>query len=378
MTFTTLALIVAVGMLGPLFAARKSWRVPVVVGELFAGIVIGKTALNWIDPEDPTLAFLADTGFGLTMLVIGSQVPVRDREVRAVLGRGALGAVAVGIIGAGLGTLISLWFGTGHAALYGVLLSSSSAALVLPILQSLDISQGKIAQLIAQIAIADIVCIAALPLVIVPSRAPIAALGAIAMGAFAVALTFAVRFAGRQGWTRRLHRLSESREFALEMRISVLILCLLAAIAQATHVSVMLAGFALGLVLARIGQPRRLARQLFGVTEGFLGPLFFVWLGASISLRELAEHPDKILLGVALAGGAVVAHLAARTVGLPWMQAVASSGQLGIPLAAVALGIETSSLAPGEGAGILLGALLTVAVSAVAAGRVRIPATKDR
>lgn len=373
MTFTTLALIVAVGMLGPLLAARKSWRVPVVIGELLAGVVIGKTALNWIDPEDATLAFLADTGFGLTMLVIGSQVPVRDREVRAVIGRGFLGAIAVGIVGAVLGTLISLWFGTEHAALYGVLLSSSSAALVLPILQSLNIEQGKIAQLIAQIAIADIACIAALPLVIVPSRAPVAALGAVAIGVFAVMLTLAVRFAGRRGWTRRLHRFSESREFALELRISVLILCLLAAIAQATHVSVMLAGFALGLVLASIGQPRRLARQLFGVTEGFLGPLFFVWLGASINLRDLAEHPDKILLGLALATGAVVAHLAARAFGLPWLQAISSSGQLGIPIAAVALGIETSALAPGEGAGILFGALITVAVSAFAAGRVRVP-----
>jgi Kef-type K+ transport system membrane component KefB len=237
----------------------------------------------------------------------------------------------------------------------------------------MSIDQSKVAQLIAQIAIADIACVAALPLVIVPSRAPVAALGAIAIGAFAVALTLAVRFAGRRGWTRRLHRFSESREFALEMRISVLILCLLAAIAQATHVSVMLAGFALGVVLAMIGKPRRLARQLFGVTEGFLGPLFFVWLGASIDLGELVEHPDKILLGATLATGAVGAHLAARAVGLPWMQAVASSGQLGVPLAAVALGIETSSLAPGEGAGILLGSLLTVAVSAVAAGRVRIP-----
>jgi FMN-dependent NADH-azoreductase len=161
----------------------------------------------------------------------------------------------------------------------------------------MSIDQSKVAQLIAQIAIADIACVAALPLVIVPSRAPVAALGAIAIGAFAVALTLAVRFAGRRGWTRRLHRFSESREFALEMRISVLILCLLAAIAQATHVSVMLAGFALGVVLAMIGKPRRLARQLFGVTEGFLGPLFFVWLGASIDLGELVEHPDKILLG---------------------------------------------------------------------------------
>jgi Kef-type K+ transport system membrane component KefB len=56
----------------------------------------------------------------------------------------------------------------------------------------------------------------------------------------------------------------------------------LCALAVFTHVSIMLAGFALGLVISAIGEPRRLARQLFGITEGFFSPLFFVWLGASL------------------------------------------------------------------------------------------------
>ena len=53
----------------------------------------------------------------------------------------------------------------------------------------------------------------------------------------------------------------------------------------------MLAGFAFGLVVAAIGEPRRLAKQLFALTEGFLGPLFFVWLGASLDVRDLADQP---------------------------------------------------------------------------------------
>jgi hypothetical protein len=59
-----------------------------------------------------------------------------------------------------------------------------------------------------------------------------------------------------------------------------------------THVSIMLAGFCVGLAVAGVGAPRRLARQMFAVTEGFLGPLFFVWLGRrwifvrSVSIRR--------------------------------------------------------------------------------------------
>ncbi len=140
----------------------------------------------------------------------------------------------------------------------------------------------------------------------------------------------------------------------------------LAAIAQFTHVSVMMAGFTLGLVLSAAGQPRRLARQLFGMTEGFFGPLFFVWLGSSINLRNLTDHPQMILLGLALGTAAVIAHLAGRAAGLPWSRAIASAGQLGVPVAAVALGVATKALLPGEGAAILLGALVAVVASSVA------------
>ena len=54
----------------------------------------------------------------------------------------------------------------------------------------------------------------------------------------------------------------------------------MAALAVAVHVSLMLAGFVSGLAVAAVGEPRRVAKQLFAVTEGFFGPLFFVWLGA--------------------------------------------------------------------------------------------------
>jgi hypothetical protein len=48
-----------------------------------------------------------------------------------------------------------------------------------------------------------------------------------------------------------------------------IVLFALAAPAVNTRVSIMLAGFALGLVIAVVGEPRRPARQLWGITEGF-------------------------------------------------------------------------------------------------------------
>ncbi|MFP3686281.1 cation:proton antiporter, partial [Bacillus sp. SIMBA_026] len=82
----------------------------------------------------------------------------------------------------------------------------------------------------------------------------------------------------------------------------------LAALAAFTHVSIMLAGFAFGLAVAAVGEPRRLAHQLFAVSDGFLGPVFFVWLGASLDLSELGSHPQMIALGVSLGVGTLLIH----------------------------------------------------------------------
>jgi hypothetical protein len=145
----------------------------------------------------------------------------------------------------------------------------------------------------------------------------------------------------------------------------------LAGLAVNVHVSVMLAGFAFGLALSAVGTPRRLASQLFAVTEGFLGPIFFIWLGASIDLRALTHHPRLVVLAIGLAAGTTVIHALARFVGQPLPLATLASAQLGVPVAAVALGAGNQLLAPGEGGAILGAAVLTLGVAAVSGAAAR-------
>ena len=162
-----------------------------------------------------------------------------------------------------------------------------------------------------------------------------------------------------------MHHFSEVHRLALELRTSLVILFALGALAAAMHVSVMLAGFALGLALAVVGEPRRMARQLFGVTEGFFAPLFFVWLGASLQVRELLDRPAYLWLGVGLGVGAVVAHCATRATGQPIALGALSAAQLGVPIAAATLGTEQHLLSPGEPSALMLGALVTIAAAAL-------------
>lgn len=364
--FHTLALLAAIGMAGPLLASMPRFRIPVVIGELIAGLIVGRTGLGIVDHSDPTFTLLADIGFALVMFVVGTHVPVRDTTLHSAIPKALLRVVAVGAAAAVLGVLLANAFGTGHPALYAVLMASSSAALALPVIDSLGLDGPPVLSVTAQIAIADATSIVLLPLVMNPQQVLRAALGALAIAICAGASFLVLRTADRRGWRKRLHHFSEKHRFALELRINVIILFALCALATTTHVSIMLAGFALGLVVSAIGEPRRLARQLFGITDGFFAPLFFVWLGASLQVRELGEHPGLILLGLGLGVGAILAHSVGWLLGQPLTLAVLASAQLGVPVAAATLGTEQGLLAPGEPSALMLGAIVTIAATSIA------------
>lgn len=369
MSFFQLSLIAAVALLGPLLAFPRKWHLPMVLGQLLAGIAIGRTGLSLVDSSDPTFTFVADVGFALIMFVAGTHVPVRDRAIRPALAGGALRAAIAAALAAGVGTAIAYAFGTGHAPLYIVLLASSSAALVLPIIDSLRLAGPKVLTTTAQVAVADIACIVALPLAVDPPNAARAAVGAAAVAACSVALFFVLRWLELSGARGRVHDVSEDRKFALELRIQLALLFALSGLAVAGHVSVMLAGFSFGLVVAAVGEPRRLAHQLFAVSDGFLGPVFFVWLGASLDLRALAGSPGMVLLGLCLGAGTLLVHGSLRLLGQPLPLAVLSASQLGIPVAAAAIGTQLNLLEPGEASALILGALITIGASAAAGSR---------
>ncbi|MFD4441223.1 cation:proton antiporter [Nocardia sp. NPDC058519] len=377
MTFATLALVVALGLIGPLLALPKQLYLPVLLGELIAGIIFGTTGLRILDPTDPIFVFLADMGFALVMFAAGTHVPVRDPRVRTALGSGAARAVLVGVVAAVAGWAVAQAFDIGHAAVYAVLMASSSAAMALPIIDSMRLSGPPVLSLTAQVAIADTACIVALPLVIDPANAGKAAIGAVVVALCAVVMFFVLRYLQKTGAQRQMHEVSEDRKFTLELRVSLVLVFALCGVASEMGVSIMLGGFAAGLAVAGVGEPRRVAKQVFAISDGLLAPLFFVWLGARLDLREFGEHPRFILLGLALGFGAVAVHCAARLLGQPVAYGALAAAQIGVPVAAVTVGSQLGVLVPGEGSAIMLATLCTIAVAALAAGRLaaKLPAT---
>jgi len=366
MTFGVLALIVLAGLAGPLLSSRRGALVPVVVGELAAGVVIGNSGFGWIDPNEPTTAFLAEVGFAMLMFVAGMHVPLRQPGLRSGVRRGGLAAVIAGLLAVPGGIAVARASGTNHASIYALLLAGGSAAILLPALQEQRLLGDPPAlALMAQVALADIAAIVLLPLVLEPDRAFRAAGGSVLVALCVLALYGAVHLVHQRQWVRQLRSLSKSRGWALDLRLALLVLFGLVWIAESSGTGVLVAAFGVGLMVAAIGGPKRLSRQVTGVAQGLMVPLFFVVLGARLDLRALGQHPSLIALAAELVALNVIVHAAAAILSRqPLASGLAATAQLGVPAAVVTLGLQDDILTSGEGAAIVAAALGSLALTA--------------
>lgn len=359
MSFGLLALVCAVALLGPLLSLQRL-RIPVVIGELAVGIILGRTGFQVLDSTNPTLTFMGQIGFALVMFVAGSHVPVLDPSIRSGLGRGAARAAVIGVLAVPAGFGIARLFGNEHGWLFAVLLASSSAALVMPALSHVKRVSRPGLEFLTQLAVADTACIVALPLAVDPANASSAAIGTLAVIGLAGLFFLFLRWAELSGRRKSVHIVSENRKLTIELRVVLILLFALCAVAVTLHVSVMLAGFAMGLVASAVGEPKRVQNQMLALSEGFFAPIFFVWLGTELDLRSLLTHPQAIALGLTLGLAAIAIHALMALSGQPWPLAVSSAAQLGVPVAAAAVGSQLHIFADGEPTALLLGALVTI------------------
>ncbi|MGO9247828.1 MAG: cation:proton antiporter [Solirubrobacteraceae bacterium] len=363
MNFGILVVIVLAGLGGPLLGVTGRRFVPVVVGEIVAGVIVGRTGLGTVNPSQPTIAFLGEVGFAMLMLTVGMHLPLRDPRLSASLRGGTVLAVIVGLLAVPAGVATAAIAGTAHAAIYAVLIASGSAAVLLPALEETGANGPDAMAVMAQVTIADIVTILSVPIVLQPQRTVHAVLGAVLVAIAVVALFGCARLLAGHPWVQHVRRRSKQRNWALDLRLSLLVLFFLAWVAQRSGTSVLIAGFGAGVMVALIGGPKRLSTQMRGVADGFFVPLYFVILGAQLDLRGLIEDPAMIALTAALALLNVIVHLAAvAIVRRPLSAGLTASAQLGVPAAVATLGLAEGVLSGTVTTAIIAAALISLGV----------------
>ena len=378
MSYGTLTLVVAVGLLGPLLALPHRWAPPVAIVEIAAGIAIGRTGTRTIDATQPTLAFLADIGFALLMFIVATNIPLRDARIWSASRRGAWAAAVTVVLSIALAPAVAALTGLHRPGVLAVLMAASSAAIVLPIIGKRDCDDALLAT-IAWVSIADVVTVLAVPFVLATGGLGRAFVGAVLVVAAATAAGLVSHLLVGLERVEKLRDASHHLAWALDLRFSLAVLFALAWIAERFDTSVLLAGFAAGVMVSLLGEPRRVADQLIGLGEGFFVPLFFVVLGARIDLRALVDSRDDLLLFALLAVAATAVPVAAAAiVRLPLASGLLATAKIGVPAAVASIGLATDALRPGQAAAIMGAAAVSLLVSSVGAIRLGVSPTFNR
>ena len=369
MSYGTLALIVAVGLLGPLVALLQT-RVapPVVIGEIVAGVILGRTGTRTIDATQPTLAFLADIGFALLMFMVAVSLPLRDARLRRAVRRG-LWATSLTIgLAIALASVVATVTELHRPGILAVLMASSSAAIVLPIIGARADDDHALLVTIAWVSFADIATVLAVPFVLETGGFGRTIVGAVLVLAGAAAMGLVISRLIRLEPVEALRHASHRLDWALDLRFSLLVLFTLAWIAERFDTSALLAGFAAGIMVSLLGEPRRVADQLIGLGQGFFVPLFFVVLGARLDLRALVQSRADLLLFALLAIGTTLARVTTGAImRLPLSSGLLAAATMGVPSAVASLGLATGALRPSQAAAIMAAAALSLVVAGVGA-----------
>jgi monovalent cation:H+ antiporter-2, CPA2 family len=79
-SFAPLLVVVMLAFLVPLVLSSVGGRlaIPIVVGEIVAGMIVGRSGFGWVLPDNGALSLLKELGFVLLMFLSGMEIDFRS------------------------------------------------------------------------------------------------------------------------------------------------------------------------------------------------------------------------------------------------------------------------------------------------------------
>ncbi|MGY1734064.1 cation:proton antiporter [Geodermatophilus sp. SYSU D01045] len=372
-SFTNLLVVAAVAAAVPLalgWAPRL--RVPSVVLEIVAGVVLGPSVLGWVEVDLP-VQVLALVGLAFLLLLAGLEIDLRGLRGRS-LGTAGLGyAVSLGLAAlVGLGADALGW--TASPLFLAVALTATALGLVVPVLKDAGQVASPVGQTtIAGASVADFSAIVLLTLLFSASGGGAGTTAAVLAGLGVLVAVLAVVL-GRVGMSIRLGDvLVRLQDTTAEIRVRLVVVLLFAFVVLAERLGLelllgaFLAGALVGVLDRDSATHPHFRLKLEAIGFGFLIPVFFVASGVRLDLRGLVEEPGALLrvpvfLAVLLLVRGLPAVLHVPALGRRGAAAVGLLQATSLPflVTAVQIGEATGRLDPVTGAALVCAGLLSV------------------
>jgi Kef-type K+ transport system membrane component KefB len=378
-SFTGLLIVAAVAFAAPfLLGLAPRIRLPSIVLEIVAGIVIGPSVLGWVAIDD-TLLVVATIGLAFLLFLGGLEIDF-GRLRGPVLRLTALGYVASFAIAVAVALVLGAAGLVQTPLLVAIALASTSLGVLIPVLKDAGESGSTLGQLvIAAGSIADFGAIILLSLLFSGEGGTGATLLLIgSLLGLAAAVLLVVRGAERSRRIRAdLLRLQDTTA-QIRVRGAMVLLVGFAAAAQQLGLEVILGTFAAGAVLTLVDEDRVMThpdfrRKLEAIGFGLFIPAFFVTTGVRFDLAALTADAATLamvplFLAALLVVRGVPALLYGRLLGRRRALAAGLLQATSLPfiVAATAIGLELGLVDAGESAALIGGGLLSVVVFPVA------------
>jgi len=374
-SFDALLAVAVVAATAPLLAAlAPRLRIPAVVLEIVAGIVLGPAVLGWITVDMP-IEVVALVGLAFLLFLAGLEI-----DLRALRG-GALRTAGLGyLVTLAVGALLGLGFGAAgwidDPLFLAVALSATSLGLVVPVLKDAGLIDAPAGQAtIIGATVADFAAVVLLSLVFSMSGGSTGArlVLLVCFVALVVAIGLVVsRIERVRGLSAVFVRLQDTTA-AIRIRWTVVLLLAFVVLAERFGLESILGAFLAGAVVAAVDRDAtthphyRLKVESIGF--GFLIPVFFVTSGLTLDLGGLLDDPAALarvplfLLALLLARG-LPALLQLRTLGrrAAWAVGLLQATSLPFLVTASQIGTALGTVSGATAAALVCAGLLSVLI----------------
>jgi Kef-type K+ transport system membrane component KefB len=379
--FTNLLIITVVAFAAPLtLGLAPSLRLPSVVLELIAGIVIGPAVLGWVEVDDP-VEVLSLVGLAFLLFLAGLEIEFHKLRGRVL--KIALGGFAVSFA---IGLAVALGLDAGGIAseplFIAIVLTATSLGVVVPVLKDAREVGSTFGQLvIAAATIADFGTVILLSLFFSREATSTANKVLLLVGLFLAVALVALAIAEVEHSRRIRAALERLQDTTAQIRVRGAFLLMIGFTTLATQLGleVILGAFMAGAILTLIDQDKMMTHPEFrakldAVGFGVFVPIFFVTSGVRYDLDALTSGASAIMhVPIFLAALLVVRGLPALLYkplvpkGRVAVSALLQSTSLPFIVAATAVGQEIGVISAANAAALIAAGLLSVLVFPLAA-----------
>lgn len=380
--FLPLLLILFLAFIVPPLLSRFRW-LPVVVGEIVVGMIVGLSGFDLVRP-DMTLDFLAEIGLAILMFLSGLELDFTLIAARPA-GRRRAGPFFLAGLSFSLTVLLAALLSrellsrglTNDALMVGLILSTTSLGVVLPVLRERGLSSGAFGQTVLLAALlADFITMLLIT-VYVTIKAKGLTLDILLVGLLFVAALVVLRVGraviGKPSLDLDLDGIVPASP-KTRLHASIALLLAFVILASLLGAEMILGAFLAGAVLSLLAGPRQrqLRESLDAIGFGFFIPVFFLMVGVRFDLPSLLRSRRTwVLAPLLLLAAYLIKVLPAFLFKLrfSWKESLAAgillSSRLSLIIAAAGIGLRLGVIDEPTNAAFVLIAAVTATVSPV-------------